>query len=77
VSFFLPVTDNNNDDDVQLLLNGLSCASCVSKVQHALLAVPRFEQAWVDLAERNALVTGTADPQALVMAVEKLATVRR
>lgn len=40
VSSSLPATDNNNDDDVQLLLNGLSCASCVSKVQHALLAVP-------------------------------------
>lgn len=71
VSSSLPATDNNNDDDVQLLLNGLSCASCVSKVQHALLTVPGVEQARVNLAERSALVTGTADPQALVTAVEK------
>lgn len=71
VSSSLPATDNNNDDDVQLLLNGLSCASCVSKVQHALLAVPGVEQARVNLAERSALVTGTADPQAFVTVVEK------
>lgn len=52
-------------------LIGLSYASCVSKVQYALLAVPGVEQARVNLAERSALVTGTADPQTLVTAVEK------
>jgi Cu+-exporting ATPase len=49
----------------------MSCASCVSKVQSALQSVPGVEQARVNLAERSALITGGADPQALVAAVEK------
>ncbi|MDT3251732.1 copper-exporting P-type ATPase CopA [Serratia sp. root2] len=68
----LPATHLNDDDDsVQLLLSGMSCASCVSKVQSALQSVPGVEQARVNLAERSALITGGADPQALVAAVEK------
>ncbi|HFJ8951517.1 TPA: copper-exporting P-type ATPase CopA [Serratia liquefaciens] len=68
----LPATSNGDDDDsVQLLLSGMSCASCVSKVQNALQSVPGVDQARVNLAERSALITGSADPQALVAAVEK------
>ncbi|WP_346827224.1 copper-exporting P-type ATPase CopA [Serratia inhibens] len=68
----LPATHlNDADDSVQLLLSGMSCASCVSKVQSALQSVPGVEQARVNLAERSALITGGADPQALVAAVEK------
>jgi Cu+-exporting ATPase len=64
----LPATD---DDSIQLLLSGMSCASCVSKVQNALQSVPGVEQARVNLAERSALITGSAAPHALVAAVEK------
>ncbi|AHG21488.1 copper-transporting ATPase [Chania multitudinisentens RB-25] len=64
----LPAAD---DDSVQLLLSGMSCASCVSKVQHALQNVPGVKQARVNLAERSALVSGSAAPQALIAAVEK------
>ncbi len=68
----LPATSNGDDDDsVQLLLSGMSCASCVSKVQNALQSVSCVDQARVNLAERSALITGSADPQALVAAVEK------
>lgn len=68
----LPATSNGDDDDsVQLLLSGMSCASCVSKVQNALQSVSGVDQARVNLAERSALITGSADPQALVAAVEK------
>ncbi|MBP1131479.1 Cu+-exporting ATPase [Serratia sp. PL17] len=67
----LPVTHNDDDDSVQLLLSGMSCASCVSKVQNALQNVPGVAQARVNLAERSALITGSADPQTLVAAVEK------
>ncbi|CAI0985525.1 copper-exporting P-type ATPase CopA [Serratia grimesii] len=70
--YSLPAANNENDDDsVQLLLSGMSCASCVSKVQNALQSVPGVEQARVNLAERSALITGSADPQTLVAAVEK------
>ncbi|WP_269934784.1 copper-exporting P-type ATPase CopA [Serratia liquefaciens] len=68
----LPATSHGDDDDsVQLLLTGMSCASCVSKVQNALQSVSGVDQARVNLAERSALITGSADPQALVAAVEK------
>ncbi|CAI0863751.1 copper-exporting P-type ATPase CopA [Serratia liquefaciens] len=68
----LPATSHGDDDDsVQLLLSGMSCASCVSKVQNALQSVSGVDQARVNLAERSALITGSADPQALVAAVEK------
>ncbi|MEQ1962002.1 copper-exporting P-type ATPase CopA [Xenorhabdus khoisanae] len=60
-----------DDDSVQLLLDGMSCASCVSKVQKALQSVDGVEHARVNLAERSALVTGNASPNALVEAVIK------
>lgn len=65
----LPATDDL-DDSQQLLINGMSCASCVSRVQKALQAVPGVTQARVNLAERTALVMGSASAQTLVSAVE-------
>ncbi|KNC95245.1 copper-exporting P-type ATPase CopA [Trabulsiella odontotermitis] len=59
------------DDSQQLLINGMSCASCVSHVQNALQAVPGVTQARVNLAERTALVMGSASAADLVQAVEK------
>ncbi|MFY2738057.1 copper-exporting P-type ATPase CopA [Pseudocitrobacter faecalis] len=59
------------DDSQQLLINGMSCASCVSRVQKALQAVPGVAQARVNLAERTALVMGSASAADLVHAVEK------
>ena len=59
------------DDSQQLLINGMSCASCVSRVQKALQAVPGVTQARVNLAERAALVMGSAPAAELVSAVEQ------
>ena len=66
----LPVA-HDEDDSQQLLINGMSCASCVSRVQHALAAVPGVVQARVNLAERTALIMGSASATELVKAVEK------
>ncbi|AMO50203.1 P-type ATPase, copper transporting, phophatase-like domain [Enterobacter sp. FY-07] len=66
----LPAADNV-DDSQQLLINGMSCASCVSRVQKALQAVPGVTQARVNLAERTALVMGSAPATELVNAVEQ------
>ncbi|MCI1898438.1 MAG: copper-exporting P-type ATPase CopA [Enterobacter sp.] len=66
----LPAADGL-DDSQQLLINGMSCASCVSRVQNALQAVPGVSQARVNLAERTALVMGSASASELVRAVEK------
>ncbi|MGK9173986.1 copper-exporting P-type ATPase CopA [Yokenella regensburgei] len=65
----LPVVDDL-DDSQQLLINGMSCASCVSRVQKALQAVPGVTQARVNLAERSALIMGSASAADLVHAVE-------
>ena len=62
---------HDTDDSQQLLINGMSCASCVSRVQKALAAVPGVVQARVNLAERTALVMGSASAAELVQAVEK------
>ncbi len=66
----LPAADDV-DDSQQLLINGMSCASCVSRVQNALQTVPGVVQARVNLAERTALVMGSASAAELVQAVEK------
>lgn len=67
----VPHTDDDDGDSVQLLLDGMSCASCVLKVQNALQAVPGVAHARVNLAERSALVSGHGDPRALISAVQK------
>lgn len=69
VSPELPAADVD-DDSQQLLINGMSCASCVTRVQNALQSVPGVSQARVNLAERTALVMGNAPASALVNAVE-------
>lgn len=60
-----------DDESQQLLLSGMSCASCVSRVQNALQSVPGVTQARVNLAERTALVMGSASAAELIQAVEK------
>ncbi|HDL6963035.1 TPA: copper-exporting P-type ATPase CopA [Yersinia enterocolitica] len=65
-----PVAEPSDNDSVQLLLTGMSCASCVSKVQNALQGVDGVEVARVNLAERSALVTGHPGNEALIAAVK-------
>ncbi len=62
---------SDSDESIQLLLDGMTCASCVSKVQKALQGVDGVENARVNLAERSALITGSASAEALIKAVEK------
>jgi Cu+-exporting ATPase len=54
-----------------LLIDGMSCASCVSRVQSALQKVSGVTQARVNLAERSALVMGDVAPESLVSAVKE------
>ncbi|TDQ57133.1 Cu+-exporting ATPase [Mesocricetibacter intestinalis] len=54
-----------------LLLEGLSCAACVRKVEKALSAVAGVDNVQVNLAESSALIFGDAAPQALVAAVRE------
>ncbi|MFU9138312.1 copper-exporting P-type ATPase CopA [Erwinia tasmaniensis] len=63
----LPAQDT---DSFHLLIDGMSCASCVSRVQNALTQVQGVSQARVNLAERSALVMGSVPPQMLIEAVK-------
>lgn len=63
--------DISSDDSQQLIINGMSCASCVTRVQNALAGVAGVTQARVNLAERTALVMGNASATDLIQAVEK------
>jgi Cu+-exporting ATPase len=58
---------------VQLQVREMTCASCVGRVEKALLKVPGVQQAEVNLATETATVTLTqaTDPALLVAAVEK------
>ena len=49
----------------------MSCASCVGRVERALLAVPGVVEARVNLATESATVDGVADPDALVAAIRQ------
>jgi Cu+-exporting ATPase len=57
---------------LSLPVEGMTCASCVGRVERALKAVPGVDSASVNLATERADLTfsGTADPQAAVHAIE-------
>jgi len=53
-----------------LSIEGMTCASCVGRVERALADVPGVTSAAVNLATERATVRGPADPNALVRAVQ-------
>jgi len=60
---------------LELAIEGMTCASCVKRVEKALTHVPGVAQAQVNLATERALVSydpDSAQPQALVDAVVKM-----
>ncbi len=65
----LPEADANTDG-VQLAISGATCASCVRTIEKALSSVPGVSHASMNLADHSAHVTGAADPQALIDAVQ-------
>jgi Cu+-exporting ATPase len=55
---------------VTLLIDGMTCASCVARVEKALVHVPGVTGASVNLATEKARIDGAAPPAALLAAVE-------
>jgi Cu+-exporting ATPase len=51
-------------------IDGMTCASCVARVEKALKAVPGVREASVNLATEKASVRGDADPRAILAAIE-------
>jgi len=56
---------------IELSIDGMTCASCVGRVERALQAVPGVVQATVNLATERATVRGAAAADALVAAIDK------
>lgn len=54
-----------------LAIQGMSCASCVGRVERVLLAQPGVTEANVNLATERATVQGTAATSDLIAAIEK------
>ncbi|SFN36130.1 Cu+-exporting ATPase [Izhakiella capsodis] len=63
----LPASNKSHN----LLISGMSCASCVSRVEKALRNVSGVLHARVNLADRSALVMGDTDPLQLIAAVQQ------
>jgi copper chaperone len=57
-------------ETTKLKVTGMTCNHCVAAVKKALQRVPGVEDAQVNLAAGEAVVTGHADRQALIDAVK-------
>ncbi|MGF1865406.1 heavy metal translocating P-type ATPase [Enterovibrio norvegicus] len=62
---------NNAAHTQQLILSGMSCASCVSSIEKAVNAVAGVNTVNVNLAERTALISGDVDASLLIAAIEQ------
>jgi copper chaperone CopZ len=56
--------------ETKIQVTGMTCMHCVGAVTKALQAVAGVDKAEVSLAEKEAVVTGNADPEALVAAIK-------
>ncbi len=68
----VPAAGEAASSTIDLAIEGMTCASCVGRVEKALRAVPGVAEAAVNLAAERARVrlTDGADPAALIAAVE-------
>ncbi|HGN8843032.1 TPA: heavy metal translocating P-type ATPase [Klebsiella pneumoniae] len=57
---------------VELSVQGMTCASCVGRVEKSLRAVKGVKEATVNLATERATVRGTAGADDLITAIEKI-----
>lgn len=58
-------------ETVQLNVEGMTCASCVGRVERALQAVPGVKEVNVNLATERATISGHASTQTLIATIEK------
>ena len=66
VGYEVPVTS------VELSVQGMTCASCVGRVEKALLAVDGVKAATVNLATERATIRGVAGIDDLISAIQKV-----
>ncbi len=70
VGYSVPVSAAVAAGPIELAVEGMTCASCVGRVERALKAVPGVTEAVVNLATERATVRGAADPATLIAAIE-------
>jgi Cu+-exporting ATPase len=58
-------------DQIELLIEGAGCASCVSKIENALQQVQGVNSATMNFAQRSVSVDGNAAIEAMLRSVEK------
>jgi len=61
--------ENSMSQSVNISIEGMSCNHCVGNAQKALQAVPGVESVEVSLENKSATITGTAERDSLVAAV--------
>jgi Cu+-exporting ATPase len=57
--------------EIELLIDGASCGSCVNKIESALKKVAGVSRAEMNFSQRTVTVAGTAKPLDLIKAVEQ------
>ncbi|MCP4365173.1 MAG: heavy-metal-associated domain-containing protein [Planctomycetes bacterium] len=61
-----------NSKEIRLTITGMRCASCVGRIEEALLEVAGVEEAHVDLTTAQATIKGSATGEALEDAIRAL-----
>ena len=57
--------------ETKIQVTGMTCMHCVGAVTKALQNVPGVDKAEVSLDEKQAVVNGNANPEALVAAIKE------
>jgi copper chaperone CopZ len=69
----VPVVDNESNDTASFLIDGMTCMSCVNKIERALLEHPGVSQVFLNLSARYALIhfdPNTLDVESLKSVIE-------
>ncbi|MHC1550803.1 heavy metal translocating P-type ATPase [Phyllobacterium sp. K27] len=70
VGYSVPEKSLSLAGSIELSIEGMTCASCVGRVERALKAIPGVTEAVVNLATERATVKGTADTANLIAAIQ-------
>ena len=65
-------TGGEANHNIELLIDGASCSSCVLKIEQALESVPGVEKASMNFAQKTASVQGRVAVEALVKAIQDI-----
>jgi Au+-exporting ATPase len=68
--YSVPETSAGSAGSTELSIDGMTCASCVGRVERALKAIPGVTDAVVNLATERATVHGSAAAATLIAAIE-------